>query len=261
MRGEMPISPLPTPLQNLGGRRFSFYPPIRNIDHNEWLYRRSTWSESVVVNMQSGEEVCIPRMFIGEVSITEDPVIIVGLTRELEWNAGVVVPHQRRVIELPVAVNDGRPGPVRHARPAQVVNIRLEPKREIAAGKWIGVVFALGAVALTIVTNVARQAQTHLHTDFFRASQAYQQFGPGDDYFSIVAALGTPAKDRSITANGRVYRMLTYPARHFSVVIAGTTAVGGRYAGTLDLHGRILHSAQFVDGSTSEPILRAMPAF
>jgi hypothetical protein len=257
----MPISPLPTPLQQLGGRRFSFYPPIRNIDHNEWLYRRSTWSESVVVNMRSGDEVCIPRMFIGEVSITEDPVIIVGLTRELEWNEGVVVPHQRRVIELPVAVNDMRPGPVRQSRPAQVVNIRLEPKREFAAAKWVGVVLALGAVAFTIVASVARQAQTHLHTDLFRAAQPYQQFGPGDDYFSIVAKLGVPAKDRSITANGRVYRMLTWPDRNYSVVVAGSTAVGGRYAGTIDLHGRVLHAAPFVDGSTSEPVLRAMPAF
>lgn len=257
----MPISPLPTPLQNLGGRRFSFYPPIRNIEHNEWLYRRSTWAESVVVNMLSGDEVCIPRMFIGEVSITEDPVIIVGLTRELEWNAGVVVPHQRRVIELPVAVNDGRPAPARPARPAQVVNIRLEPRREFAAGKWIGVVFALGAVAFTIVASVARQAQTHMHTDLFKAAQPYQQFGPRDDYFSIVASLGVPARDRSVTANGRVYRVLTYPDRHFSIVIAGAAAVNGRYAGTLDMLGRVLHAAPFVDGSTSEPVLRAMPAF
>ena len=256
----MPIS-LPTPFQHLAGRRFSFYPPIRNIEHNEWLYRRSTWAESVVVNMLSGDEVCIPRMFIGEVSITEDPVIIVGLTRELEWNEGVVVPHQRRVIELPVAVNEGRPAPARPARPAQVVNIRLEPKREFTAGKWIGVVFALGAVAFTIVANISRQSQPHLRPDLFRAAQPYQQFGPGDDYFSIVAGLGVPARDRSITSGGRVYRMLTWPDRHFSDVLAGSTAVGGRYAGTLDMHGRLLHAAQYVDGSTSESLLRAMPVF
>ncbi len=235
----MPISPLPTPLQNLGGRRFSFYPPIRNLEHNEWLYRRSTWSESVVVNMRSGDEVCIPRMFIGEVSITEDPVIIVGLTRELEWNAGVVVPHQRRVIgtsrrgERDVAGLRSGDGPCASA--AGYVNIRLEPRREFAAGKWIGVVFALGAVAFTIVASVARQAQTHLrtdlHTDLFKAAQPYQQFGPRDDYFSIVASLGMPARDRSVTANGRVYRVLTYPDRHFSIVIAGTSAVSGRNAG------------------------------
>jgi hypothetical protein len=257
----MSIAPLPTPLQQLGGRRFSFYPRIRNIEHNEWLYRRSTWSESVVVNMLSGEEVCIPRMFLGEVSSLDDPVVIVGLTRELEWNEGVVVPHQRRVIELPLAVNDGRPAPVRPPRPAQVVNIRLEPKREIRAGKWFGVVFALGAVGFTIVANIARQGQTHLRTDLFRASQAYQQFGPADDYFSVVANLGRPAGDRTMSAGGRVYRVLTYPDRHFSVVISGSTAVGGHYSGTLDMHGRVLHSVRFVDGSTSEPVLRALPAF
>jgi hypothetical protein len=211
--------------------------------------------------MLTGDEICIPRMFIGEVSITEDPVIIVGLTRELEWKEGVVVPHQRRVIELPVAVNEGRPAPLRHARPAQVVNIRLEPKREFTAGKWIGVIFALGAVTFTIVANIARQSQTHLRPDLFRASQPYQQFGPGDDYFSIVASLGIPAKDRSISSGGRVYRMLTWPDRRFSVVLAGPTAVGERYAGTLDMHGRPLHAARYVDGSTSESILRTMPAF
>jgi len=216
----MPIAPLPTPLQDLGGRRFSFYPPIRNIAHNdriahnEWMHRRSNWSESIVVNMRSGEEVCIPRMFLGEVSIDES-VVIVGLVRELEWNAGVVVPHQRRVIELPVAVNDGRPAPVRPHRQAEVINIRLEqPKRDLPAGKWLGVIFGLGAVAFTIVASVARQTQTRL--------------GPGDDYTSIVKALGKPAEDRTITSQGRQYRQLTYPARRFSVLLSE-----GRYAGLL----------------------------
>jgi len=240
--GEMPIAPLPTPLQNLGGRRFSFYPPIRNIEHNEWMYRRSTWSESVVVNMRSGEEICVPRMFVGEVSSVDDPVVIVGLTRELEWNEGVVAPHQRRVIELPVAVNDGRPGPARHSRPAQVVNIRLEPKRDMIAGKWFGVVFALGAVAFTIIASVARQSQTHLRTDLFRASQPYQQFGPGDNYFSVVAVLGKPAEDGSVTAGDRVYRLLKYPNRRFSIVLTGSTPVSSRYAGTIDLQGKVLHA-------------------
>jgi hypothetical protein len=217
----MPIAPLPTPLQDIGGRRFSFYPPIRNIAHNEWMYRRSNWSESVVVNMRSGEEVCIPRMFLGEVSIDES-VVIVGLVRELEWNAGVVVPHQRRVIELPVAVNEGRPAPVRPHRTAEVINIRLEqPKRDLPAGKWLGVIFGLGAVAFTIVASIARQTQTRL--------------GPGDDYTSIVKALGKPAEDRTITSQGRQYRQLTYPARHFSVLLSE-----GRYAGALDMYGRQL---------------------
>ena len=252
----MPIAPLPTPLQDLGGRRFSFYPPIRNIEHNEWMYRRSTWSESVVVNMRSGEELGIPRTFIGEVSSVDDPVVIVGLTKELEWKEGLVIPHQRRVIELPVAVNDGRPAPARPSRPAQVVNIRLEPKRDFPARKWVGVVFALGAVAFTIVASVARQSQTHLRSDLFRASQPYQQFGPGDDYFSVVAVLGKPAEEKSVSSAGRDYRLLKYPERHFTVVLTGNTPIATRYAGTLDLRGQVLHSARYPDGSIGE-----LPAF
>lgn len=220
----MPIAPLPTPLQYLGARRFSFYPPIRNIEHNEWVHRRSSWSESVVVNMRTAEEVCIPRMFIGEVSSVDDPVIIVGLTRELEWKTGAVVPHQRRVIELPVAVNEGRTVPARHARPAQVVNIRLEPKSDVPARKWIGLFFALGAVAFTIMASVSRQSQTHPRL-----------FSPGDDYQSVVSVLGKPASDRTVANAGRTFRLLTYTDRHFSVVMAD-----GHYAATLDLHGRVL---------------------
>src|SRR3954452_9108218 len=98
----MPISPLPTPLQQLGGRRFSFYPPILNVERNEWIYRRASWAEFVVVNTGSGEEACIPRMFLGDVSLADSvgvPAVIVGLKRELEWKAGIVSPRRRLVIE------------------------------------------------------------------------------------------------------------------------------------------------------------------
>src|SRR5580658_1915135 len=116
----MSIAPLPTPLQHLGGRRFSFYPPIRNLEPNEWLYRRATWSECVVVNAQSGEEVWVPRIFLGEVSRIDEPVMIVGLNRQLEWRSGKIIPVERRVIEWPTAVNDARP-PSRHGQLAPVI--------------------------------------------------------------------------------------------------------------------------------------------
>src|SRR3984885_14079430 len=114
----MSIAPLPTPLQHLGGRRFSFYPPIRNLEPNEWLYRRATWSECVVVNTRSGEEIWVPRIFLGEVSRIDEPVMIVGLNRELECRSGAIIPHERRVIELPVAaVGDSRPPHAGHLAP------------------------------------------------------------------------------------------------------------------------------------------------
>src|SRR5579863_7905032 len=110
--------PLPTPLDQLGSRGFSFYPPILGIEHHQWSFRRATSGEIHVVNTSTITELSIHRRFIGEVSAIHDPVVIVGLVKELEYSAGAVVPHVRRVIEMPRAVNDSpRLGP-RRAQPA-----------------------------------------------------------------------------------------------------------------------------------------------
>src|ERR1051325_2914507 len=100
----MAVPPIPPSMEHLATRPFSFYPPILGIEHNEWLFRKATWSEILVVNCKTGAEIWIPRRFLGEISRTEAPVVIVGLTRELEYKAGAVWPYQRRVIEMPVAV-------------------------------------------------------------------------------------------------------------------------------------------------------------
>jgi hypothetical protein len=160
------IAPLPTPLEHLGGRRFVFYPAIRNIEHNEWLYRHATWSECVVANMRTGHEFWIPRQFLGDVSYTDDGLMVVALSRELEWRAGVVMPRQRVVIEFPVTapvLADDEPVLPRPGHLAQVINIRLEPKSEMRAWRWIGVAALLGATGLAIVADFVRQAQVHPH--------------------------------------------------------------------------------------------------
>ena len=75
-------------LEQLTGRSFSFYPPIVGVEHNEWLYLRATWSEVLVVNAKSKSEVWVPRRYVGEISKIEEPVMIVGLNKELEFKAG-----------------------------------------------------------------------------------------------------------------------------------------------------------------------------
>jgi hypothetical protein len=263
----MSISPLPTPLQQLGGRRFSFYPPILNIPHNEWIYRRAGWAEFVVVNTESGEEACIPRTFLGDVSLADSvgvPAVIVGLKRELEWNAGRVSPRRRPVIELPVdlprAVNDvatATPSP--HHR-ATVVNIRLEPQRDVRTLKKIGVALMLGSMVLLIVADVARHMQMRQRADVFRISRSWLQLTPADDYASVVRKLGTPASDGTLrTPEGVSWRVLTYPGREFRVVLAGSAAP--HYMGTLDLHGRVLGAVSLPDGSSAAQLLRAVPTF
>src|SRR5580698_5506442 len=252
----MSIAPLPTPLQHLGGRRFSFYPPIRNLEPNEWLYRRATWSECVVVNAQSGEEVWVPRIFLGEVSRIDEAVMIVGLNRQLEWRSGKIIPLERRVIELPVSADDKPP---RSGPPAPVINIRLEPKPEARAWKWVGVAAVLGAVAFTIVADVARQTPWRQRADFSRGDRSYLQLGPDDDYASAVRKLGAPSRADSHAAEARVFRSLTYTARRYSVILMGPTKEDARYIGTLDLHGRVLDAVRLPDGTSGESLLNSAP--
>jgi len=88
--------------------------------------RRVTWTEVHVVNTKVQLEVWVPRHLVGEVSLIEEPVRIVGLIKELEYQGGVLVPHRRRVLEMPRAVNDS-PRPFRrHSEPG-----RLAPVEEI----------------------------------------------------------------------------------------------------------------------------------
>ena len=263
----MSIAPLPTPLQHLGGRRFSFYPPIRNLEPNEWLYRKATWSECVVVNTGSGEEIYIPRIFLGEVSRIDEEVMVVGLYRELEWRAGAIIPRQRTVIEFPRAGNDSGTASQRSPHPpAPVINIRLEPKPETRAWKWIGVAAVLGAVAFTIVADVTRQSQLHQRADLFRGYRSYLQLGPDDDYASTVRKLGLPTKSGSRDTGERVFRSLAYPARRYSVVLMGRNEHDARYIGAVDPRGRVLDAVRLRDGSSAESLLnaaglRSVPSF
>ena len=134
----MAVPPIPPPLAQLGRRPFSFYPAILNAGHNEWVYRSATWSDVLVRNTKTNEEVSVPRRYLGEISRVDAPVMIVGLLAELEYRAGVVWPAERRVIEMPRAVNDA-PRPRLAQSPAArapVVGIRLESERTRAWEKW-----------------------------------------------------------------------------------------------------------------------------
>src|ERR1700722_18732228 len=103
----MPGPPIPASFESLGRRPFSFYPPIVNVEHNEWILRRANWTDFLVVNTKTKTELCVPRRFVGEGALVEEPVMIVGLVKELEYREqeGLVLPYIRRVIEMPRAVN------------------------------------------------------------------------------------------------------------------------------------------------------------
>lgn len=149
----MSVPLIPTPLDQFGQRHFSFYPAIVNIEHNEWVVRRITGSEVQVMNTKTSAEIWVSRRFLGEVSLIEDPVMIVGLLKELEYKAGAVLPRVRRVIEMPLAVNDSFRPRIRAAepaRPAPVIGIRVESggNRRLRAAIAGGI---LACVAVAII--------------------------------------------------------------------------------------------------------------
>ena len=241
----MPL--IATGLAELRHGRFSFYPAIVGVHHNEWIQRRATWTDILVANAKTSEEIWIPRRLVGEVSSIEAPFRIVGLIKELEYREGMVLPHRRSVIEMPRAVNDFSRSSLRPAfypRPAGVVAIRAETDGESRFWRLLRGSVAAGCLACLAVIFVVRDA--HLGTGFgwTSASPRIPNLYARDDYDSVVKKLGSPASDRwfeSRTGAGG-YRRLWYPRRGVTLILTGANRTSARYAGMLNRDGEIIHS-------------------
>jgi hypothetical protein len=255
----MAIPPIPPPLESLGSRPFSFYPAILNIEHNEWLYRKATWSEVLVTNAKTGEDLWIPRRFLGELSRIDDPVVIVGLSKELEYRGGAVWPYQRRVIQMPMAVNDAPRSAAVPAKsePAPVIGIRVE-STESRLGRLVAVALACGTVACILVVVLSREGELRPKVTVTGRDQSYQELSRNDDYFSVVQKLGEPAQDRWKSEMGALqFRALSYPQRGYTVILMGSDRNSAHYTGTLDSNWHLLRST----GKEADSLLRALGKF
>lgn len=259
----MPAPHIPTPFEQLGPRAFSFYPPIRNLDHNEWLFLRADWNEIHVVNTKSLQQLCIPLRYLGGVSSVEEPVIIVGLVKDLEYRGGLLVPPVPRVLEMPISVirvANGDPRPWVAApqprRLAPVVGIRTETPRNARKTRTV-----LGAIAVSILIAMVSMviARESSRVRFFTTpARLSLPFTANDDYLSIVAKWGHPSMTGSRPAGeGSEFFLLRYPDRHLTVVLLGTDRSHASYLGALGRGGRVLHSAKLPDGTDSTPLVRA----
>jgi len=255
---------IPPPLQALGNRPFSFYPALLNIEHNKWQYRKATWSDVLVVNSRTGQEIWIPRRFLGEISRIEDPVVIVGLLKELEYRAGAVWPYQRRVIEMPIAVNASapQPAPARKSALAPVVGIRLESKPDSQIIRLVGGALVVGIVAAYFVVNFYRDAVPRSRITYTLSDQSYLALTAQDDYGAVVRKLGTPVRDRWLTDTGAFqYRALSYPDRAYTVILMGPDRQQAGYIGTLDANWNPIHSVALPGRGSADSLLRALPRF
>jgi hypothetical protein len=255
----MASPPIPPQLDHLVTRPFSFYPAIVGIEHNEWLFRKANWSEILVVNCKSGVEVWISRRFIGEVARVDDPVLIVGLNRELEYKAGMVVPYQRRVIEMPVAVGGSAAMPStpdRNAR-APIVGIRVASSTDRRIVKLIGVAVAIAVVICILAVSLSRQRVV-----FTTRDQTYLGLTGRDDRTEVVLKLGEPVTDHWQSEAGAMqFEALGYPTRKLTVILMGSDRNSVQYIGTMDQRWEPVHWIEHRSGGNTESLLRGLKRF
>jgi hypothetical protein len=246
----------------MAARPFSFYPPIVGLEHNEWRYRKGTWSEILVLNSRTGEEIWIPRRFVGEVSRIDDPVLIVGLTRELEYKAGAVWPYQRRVLQMPPTA----PAPAAQAEagakaPAPVVGIRLEPS-DRRVFRLIGIALAVAIGLYALAVNLGRLTGIRQRNVVFTAAdQSFLDLSARDNITAVVNKLGQPAEDRAQEVGTIHYRALGYPDRGYTVILMGPDRESARYIGVMDANWNPLHSVDLRSGGTTLSLLRDLKRF
>ena len=252
--------PDPSALEELGARPFSFYPPLLGVEHNEWTFQKATWSEILVHNTKNAQEIWIPRRLVGDVSAIDQPVMIVGLKRELELRGGAVWPHERRLVEMPKV-----PGlPVRpqaepaHPPPAYSLNAHLEGGAESRVGRMILIVVGLGILACVIVVLALREGGPANRVEYNAVLQSDLGFTQNDDYFSVVTRFGKPDEDRWRSDQGELqYRLLGYPQKGLYIVLMGPDRKDVHYIGALDRNWRVVHSAD----SNKEAMLRRLKKF
>ncbi len=264
----MASSPASPQFDRLGGRRFSFYPPIMGIEHNEWTFREENWSEILVRNAKSEEEVWIPRTYVGDVSKVDEPVMIVGLRRELEYKSGLLSPHSRRVLTMPgnpVLAAPRPPGeePKAESGLSMRAALRSGGGTEGRMGKMIGIALLVGLVLTVIGIGVLRLRSTGGIIEYKGVLQIDLGLTAQSDYFDVVRKLGPPAEDRWKDDTGeRQYRALGYPKNDLIVVLMGPDREHATYIGAKDSKWRTVHAVTLPGGkANTEAVLRSLPNF
>lgn len=262
MTDPAPESPpsLPPPFDRVGDRPFSFYPPIVNIRHNEWIVKEATWSEVLVANAKSTESIWIPRSFIGDLSRVDEPVMIVGLKRELEFKAGAVWPHAKRVLEMPrggiappPASGDPAPQPTGFGSSSGSA-----APNESRIGRLILVTLLLGIGLCALVISYYRGLNSAESATYEGIMQTSLGLSGRDDIHAVKRKLGEPGNDRWVAQEEGVlqFRLLDYPARQIKVVLMGRERDQATYIGAIDRQGRVVDSVDLPGGANTAATVR-----
>lgn len=256
----MTVPPIPPPLEQFGKRPFSFYPPILNIEHNEWVFEKSTWSELLVRNSKTGMELWVPRRYLGEVSRIDEPVMIVGLVKELEYKAGFVAPHERRVIEMPKGTGPAPSAEEEPAAPRDAASpLRLDSPAEGRIGKLIVAALVLSVLACFVAISIFRgRAGDRVHYEAI--VQSSLGLSANDDYHAVVRKLGVPLRDAWLSEEGALqYRALHY--KDVTVILMGTERNKELYIGAMNKDWKPVDTVRLPDGRNTGSMLRSLRRF
>jgi hypothetical protein len=253
--------PLEQPFDHMSARSFSFFPPIVGIEHNEWLLRQVNWSEVLVANQGTEQEIWIPRRYFGAASMIEDPVLIVGLTRELEFQGGMLRPFKQRLIKMPSgpAAKPESEGEIRKTA-SSMMHVRSESS-DTRAIKLIGM--AIGFALLIWVAGAAalRVGFISQRIVITTKDQTFQTLTGRDDRFAVVTKIGQPGYDRSKEVGTIQFEALSYPDRKYTVILAGKDTRTLAYIGTVDDSWRPVHFVNFRTGGSTESLLETLQRF
>ncbi len=247
-------------LEKFAGRPFSFYPPILGIEHNEWTYRKSTWSEVLVHNTKTGLELWVPRRHLGEISRIDEPVMIVGLNQELEYKAGAVRPYQRRVVTMPLGAKAEPAAETERPEPPPPKRRGTATERKIWRLILSSLVVAI--VGTFLVVFLFRGRESGGRINYKAILQAELGLTAEDDYYAVLRKLGSPAADRWRADTGeRQYRALEYPKLGLTVILMGPDRDHVFYIGAKDKDWKTVHSVTLPGGGSTDSILRSLKRF
>ena len=254
-------------LDELAGRRFSLYPAIRGIEHNEWTLQRETWSEILIKNDTSGREIWIPRNHLGEISSSDSPVLILGLLRELEFKVGAVAPYRKVVLNMP-ETPAGRQAPP-DVQPPEPPRNEFVKGSDAKTFKLLGIALSIGlTVALigfvAVVVGFQNPFEYFFRPDTTTTDQRYLSLASTDGYHDIVIKMAAPEREQWITReeDELQFQALWYGSRSYIVILMGGARTGMRYIGTIhDPSRRVLDSAALAGGGDTSSLMRNLPDF
>jgi hypothetical protein len=198
------------------------------------------------VNAHTGQELAIPRRFLGRVFETENSVRDVRLLEDLECAGGRARPVRRGVIEMRPRIESDTPPWLRNRpaeRSATVVAIGMESAAGSRMKRALRGSIAVGFVACLAVVVVMRDTDMGAPS-IWTTRSVDMGLTARDDYAAVLDKLGAPANDDWLkTASGRGYRRLWYPGRRVAVILAGESRETARYAGAFSRSGRVVHAA------------------